>query len=624
VKRLVRIALVVASAGAFGAACGKRPLSSDRDGGTSGLGGSGPSPGRGGAPGGAGGAGGLGGTTPADDCRNHDVDIPAATLAGALTIDGVPADPDPNARFLLRNGPNDLVEIPFRGASYAVRVAPGTYDLFFAATGPTVAAPANQLALLRADVAVGPGGTTTLDIDVSSTTVAGVITVNGAALAAGDAVNLSLRNAAGDVVPIATASSGAYSARVIPGTFDLFFASVAVAAGSATPINQLAKVAARVVVAGAPADTMRLDADVPSAPVSGAITFNGVPASDATGGNLTLRSAAGDVVAITAANDASYAARVVPGTYDLYFAGTDAVFAVGNQNARLRAGVVVAGGAATALDIDIPWATLQGTVRFNGATPEELDTAHLTLRNTSGDGAALLWNADGSYRVRVLPGRYDLFYSQGLRTPDFAPGNQLAKLATAITVGNSGATQLDVDVPSTIVTGTLNINGAPAAAGPNSGIVSLRAGETDRVNIGNTANPTFSARVVPGMYDIYYTRAAGPANTTTPAPANHAALLGSGIIVAPGPMTTFDVDIPSTTVSGRITVNGMQGGPGDYGTLMLRNAAGDYATVAPTNADSYTARLIPGTYDLYFSHAETAGDATPMNTLVPLRCFTVP
>jgi len=619
VKNVVRIAILVASAGAFTLACGKRPLSTDRDAGGGGLGGS-VSIGRGGA-----GAGGAGGTTVVDECRNHDVDIPSALLTGAVTINGAAADPDPKARFLLRNGANDLVEIPFTGASYAVRVAPGTYDLFFAATGPTVAAPANQLALLHAGVTVAPAGTTTLDIDVGATTVAGAITVNGGALADGDVVSLSLRNAAGDVVPLATASNGVYSARVLPGTFDLFYSSNAAAPGSATPRNQLARLATDVAVAPTGDATMQLDVDVPSAVVSGAITFSGVPASAATGGNLTLRTATGDVATITAANDSTYQARVVPGTYDLFFAGIDATFTVGNQNARLQTGVVVAPGGTTALDVDIPWASVEGTIRFNGATPTEDDTAHLTLRSAAGDGAAILWDADGTYRVRVLPGKYDLFYSQGLRTPEFAPANQLARLRADITVGAAGVTRLDVDVPSAIITGTLNINGEPGGSDAgNSGIVSLRAGEIDRANIANTARPTFSARVVPGTYDVYYTRTATPANTMTPAPANHAARLHAGIVVAPGAMTTFDIDIPSTTVSGRITVNGLPAGPGDHGTLMLRSADGDYASFGPTNAGSYTARLVPGTYDLYFSHAETAGDATPMNTLVRLRCFTVP
>ena len=59
-----------------------------------------------------GGASGAGGTPIPEECRSHDVDIAAATLAGALTIGGVPADADPNARLV-----------------------PGTYDLFFSNAG---------------------------------------------------------------------------------------------------------------------------------------------------------------------------------------------------------------------------------------------------------------------------------------------------------------------------------------------------------------------------------------------------------------------------------------------------------------------------------------------------------
>lgn len=611
-KNLLQIALLVAAAEAL-AGCSKRPISA-KDGGAGG----GPSVG---VPG-TGGAAGTGGTTVVEDCRDHDIDIAAATLTGALTINGVAADADPQARLLLRNGPNDMVEIPVTGASYAVRVAPASYDIFYAASGTPAIAPVNQLALLRAGVAVGPGGVTTLDIDVPMTTVAGAITVNGAALAAGDAVSLSLRNAAGDVVPIASNSTGAYSAHVIPGTFDLHFTSAAAADG-ATPRNQRARLATSVVISGAGSVTTRLDVDVPSAPLSGAITFNGVPASAATGGSLLLRGATGDVFTLTAADGAAYAARVVPGTYDLYFAGTDGVFSIANQNARLRNGIVVPPAGATGLDIDVPWATVEGAVHFNGAAVAGSDIAHLTLRNAAGDFAAILWGDDGRYSVRLLPGIYDLFYSQGLTPGGAGPANHLARLRSDVLVGAGGGTRLDIDVPSTIVTGALNINGEPAGAG-NSGIVSLRDAAGDRVDIANTASPTFSARVVPGTYDVYYSRTATPTNTTTLAPANHAARLHTGVVVPPVSPTTFDIDIPSAMVTGRITVNGQPAGPGDLGTLMLRSEAGDYAPFAATNADGYSARLIPGAYDLYFSHADAAGDATPMNSLVRLRCFTVP
>jgi len=620
VRNVLQIALLVAAAEAF-VACSKRPLSGKETDGGAGAGG-GPSVGTG-ARTGAAGASGSGGSVVTEDCRNHDVDIATATLAGALTINGVVADADPNARLLLRNGPNDLVEIPMAGASYAVRVVPGSYDVFYSASGTPAAAPVNQLALLRTGVAVAAGSVTTLDVDVPMTTVAGAITVNGAALAAGDAVSLSLRNGAGDVVPIASGSTGAYRAHVIPGTFDLYFSSGAAAEGGVTPRNQRARLATGVVISGAGSVTTRLDVDVPSAPVSGAITFNGVPASAATGGNLLLRNATGDAFALTAADSVAYAARVVPGTYDLYFAGTDGVFAIANQNARLASGIVVTAAGTTALDIDVPWATIEGTVHFNGSVAGESDAAHLTLRNSAGDFAAVLWDADGTYSVRLLPGRYDLFYSQGLTPGGAGPANHLARLRSDVLVGAGGVTRLDIDIASTTVSGALNINGEPAGAG-NSGIVSLRDAAGDHVDIANTARPTFSARVVPGTYDVYYTRTATPTNTMTLAPANHAARLHSDVVVAPGSPTVFDIDIPSTMVTGRITVNGMPAGPGDTGTLMLRSEAGDYAPFASTNADTYSARLIPGTYDLYFSHADSAGDATPMNSLVRLRCFTIP
>ncbi len=568
---------------------------------------------------GIGGLAGAGGTTP-DDCQSHDVDIPSATLAGALTIDGVPASADPNARLLLRNGLNDLVEIPLSGASYSVRVAPGSYEVFFSATGPTAVAPANQFGRLRGGVLILPGGTTILDIDVPQTTVAGSITVNGAALATGDTVSLSLRNAVGDIVAIASDSRDAYQARVVPGTFDLFLSSSVAGPGSATPVNQLARIASDVVITSG---TARLDVDIPSAVVSGTIAIGGVPAGPTNRGVVTLRNAAGDVVRIAVANSAAYSARVVPGSYDLYFTGNSDAYSVTNQNVLLRSGVVVAAAGATVIDVDVPAAVVTGTLLLDGVPPVATDSAHLVLRAAAGDYAPVPWNSNGEYSVNVVPGTYDLFYSKDNTAQTDTPSNQLAKLRAGVVVAASGINVLDIDITSTVVMGNLTINGAPADAG-NSGIVTLRSADGDRVVIANTVRDTFFARVVPGTYDLYYTRTASPANTTTEAPANHAAKLQTGLVFAPGAPAVFDIDIPSTSVSGTITVNGASAGTGDHGTLMLLSATGDFAPFASTAGGAYSARLIPGMYDLYYSHAGKIGDTTPMNTLIKLRCFSVP
>jgi hypothetical protein len=603
----VRIAILAAvSAGTLIGCLRPRQSAGDRDG-TGGLGG-------------VVGLAGASGTSP-DGCTSHDIDIPSTTLAGALTINGTPASLDPFARLLLRNGVDDLVEIPLTGGSYSVRVAPGSYDVFFSATGPATTAPLNQLARLHTGIVVAPNGTTTFDVDVPETMVAGNITINGTPLAADDAVSLSLRNAAGDIVAIASQSRGSYAARVVPGTFDLYLSANVTGAGSATPVNQLARIARDVVIT---ASTTTLDVDVPSAVVSGSIAIGGVRAGVTNRGSAYLRNAAGDVVRIAIANTPTYEARVVPGTYDLYFTGNTDAYSVTNQNVLLRTGVVVASTGITALDIDVRAAVVTGTLSLNGEPPEATDSAHLVLRDAAGDYAEIPWNSGGDYSVNVVPGTYDLFYSKDNTVLSFTPANQLAKLRAGVVVAPTGATVVDIDITSTVVMGTLKIAGEPAAAG-NSGIVTLRSADGgDRVVLASVARDTFSVHVVPGAYDLYYTRTSSPSNTMTPAPANHAAKLRTGLVLVPGATTVLDIDIPSATVAGAITINGTSSGVGDHGTLMIRNAAGDFGPFASTVGGSYTARLIPGSYDLYYSHAGRIGDTTPMNTLIKLRCFTVP
>lgn len=609
-RNLVFTAILVALAGSAGA-CNRRPLPQTDDNG--GLGG-GPMRGNGGS-------GGAGGTTVVDECLNHDIDLPSATLMGALTINGAATGPIPSARILLRNGLNDLVEIPFTDGTYVAHVAPGSYDVFYSSVAPvpTPDAPANRLAFLKR-VGVAANDTTRLDIDVPVTSVAGGITINGAPLAADDLVSLSLRNADGDIVPIAWKSQGSFSARVVPGTFDLFFTADLVADDSRTPTNQLARIARNVVLtAGAAA---KLDVDVPSAPVTGAVVITGLPAGDEDAGILVLRNATGDTVRVALTNGASYGTYVVPGTYDLYVSGASGPASLANQNARLRTGVAIA-PAGTVLNIDVPSVPVEGVIRIDGLPPETEDSAYLVLRNAAGDQALILWNADGGYSVRVVPGTYDLFYSQGRAATSPVPANQLARLQAGVVVDAVGTTKLDVTVVSTTVAGSLRINGAPADAG-NSGILQLRSAAGDRVTIGNTSGPSFSARVVPGTYDLFYVRTATPNNTSTAAPANQAARLKTGVVVSAGGPVALDIDIPSATVTGAITINGAPAAAADVGTIFLQSDAGDIAAFPLTGAGFYMARVVPGTYDIYFSRADSVGSTTPMNTLVKLRCFTVP
>ena len=261
-------------------------------------------------------------------------------------------------------------------------------------------------------------------------------------------------------------------------------------------------------------------------------------------------------------------------------------------------------------------------MHIDGEPPEATDCAHLVLRNTAGDYAQIPWNIDGQYGVHVVPGTYDLFYAkdntvQAAPPPTSSPG-------CGAGVGRR------TDRPP-------RWTSTSPRAGDGRADDQRRArrrrqfrhrvaahADGDRVTIANTARATYATRVVPGTYDLYYTRTASPTNTMTEAPANHAARLRTGVVVAPGPMTVLDVDIPSTTVSGTITVNGAARGRGRLRDAAAAERRRRLRPFAFTNAGTYTARLIPGTYDLYFSNAGSGGDTTPMNTFSRLRCFGVP
>jgi hypothetical protein len=72
-----------------------------------------------------------------------------------------------------------------------------------------------------------------------------------------------------------------------------------------------------------------------------------------------------------------------------------------------------------------------------------------------------------------------------------------------------------------VVTGNLTYNGA-TVTGAGSAFLFLRNAEGDSANLGNTSSGTFSARVIPGTYDLYYQINLGGASV----PSNTSARLG--------------------------------------------------------------------------------------------------
>ena len=216
--------------------------------------------------------------------------------------------------------------------------------------------------------------------------------------------------------------------------------------------------------AGAGTQCLGNDIDVRATTVSGAVTINGVAATDPTTkgeGSIFLRNATDTALLGSTANaSGTYSALVIPGTYDLYFGFSAAGTAVpNNARAKLRSGVVV-GASPLHLDVDIPTTKVSGTVTVNGGAITNTNGGEgtVSLVNAAGDSAILANTAPtGSYSVLVVPGTYDLYYTNTV-SGSLLPTNTAAKIQSGIVVGTSPLS-LNIDIPVQTVSAAITING---------------------------------------------------------------------------------------------------------------------------------------------------------------------
>jgi hypothetical protein len=265
-----------------------------------------------------------------------DIDVPTAVLSGGITIGGAAVTSASDAGTLyLRNATGDEVALGTTSAGmYSIHIVPGTYDLFYKVGTAGSVAPRNTNAKIKSAMVIAPSGTTAFDIDVPSVGVTGMLKIGGSAVTStSDYGTVYLRTDAGDEVALGTTYSGSYSIRAVPGTYDVYYKVGT--GGSLAPRNTSARIKTPVVLmAGA---TTALDIDVPSALISGTVKIAGnTVSSTGDAGALTLRDAKGDIIILGSTSVGMYSLRVVPGTYDLYYAvSTAGALAPRNTGAKL-------------------------------------------------------------------------------------------------------------------------------------------------------------------------------------------------------------------------------------------------------------------------------------------------
>jgi len=373
--------------------------------------------------------------------KPSDPDTNKVTVAGKFTVDGQPLGTSNAYLYYRMQGTTAWGVVgPVNSNGYSGQIPAGTCDLSLQGSGDQPFASGwlfSNLAypVVSRGVVVSSTESNQINIDVKTTTVSGSIRFDGGTIPTG--CNWGLRSSDVGNFAIKPDATGAYFARVLPGTYELVYGIDKTSLpGSTCPMNTLGTIERGLVVPpnGATIPTI----DVTTVVASGRFTLAGaalagpVPGGTFDDGALSLGTDAGDSIVLGKLSNSTFTTRVSAGTYDLYFdvsnlALTSSIAPL-NPHGKIKT-VTLAPGAPITLDIDVPSTAISGTVKIGGSLlDKEYDGGRLWLGEPKDKSSIpLTWTSTGKYSARVLPGKYDLFY-QGTSPSSLAPFNASAKL----------------------------------------------------------------------------------------------------------------------------------------------------------------------------------------------------
>ncbi len=282
--------------------------------------------------------------------------------------------------------------------------------------------------------------------------------------------------------------------------------------------------------------------------------------------------------------------------YIVPFAGAKKFFRLANAEGSDACGEVVLNP--SHWHINVPSARIQGEFLLDGQPfPSSfLQGANFFLRHAAtGDEVYLGLSNNQSYDRRVVPGHYDVIYEH--KIGDEVPLNTEAILVAGLDI--SGDMVFDIDVPSVGVGGDFLLNGVPF---PVSNLETGRIQARDRQNgalsiLGETSDQTYVARLIPGAYDLMYSRIAG----TAIVPANRLTAFRRDVAITNN--GALDLDVPAITVNGQFLINGSTA-PAlalETGRISLLDAdTGMKVLLGETRSQNYQVILIPNNYDLHY------------------------
>ncbi len=372
------------------------------------------------------------------------------------------------------------------------------------------------------------------------------------------------------------------------------------------------------------------DVDVKAVAIRGKVTVDGAPKPLATG-SVTLvpttpagkRKGGGATTQVL--EDGSYETTVVPGAYDVLYTPDASACASAQPPSAwpCSAGVVkknVTVASNGVIDLDLATALVTGKALVRGKVAAE--RIALTFTGTEGGASGTAVGArvvlDGlraDYAIRLLKGTYDVGYAPPSGTCTATVPCNAGIVRPNVPVTASGV--VDVDVPMSVVRGAVSLDGVrmtPTTRGGSLVFALAGAKATAGASVQIATDGSYAVAVLPGTYVVTF---AGVPSTSVPSLPRSSGLVKPSVALQTD--GTLDVDVPTASVSGRVTVNGAVGAlsPGaSRGSVTFTSPTGG-AVSTPVGEDGrYATVLVAGSYD--------AGYAPGSSTCAPGGASTWP
>ena len=359
-----------------------------------------------------------------------DVDVPAITVRGNVTLDGHALPDEAEARgtlsFVGSEGVAKSSDLGTTGgANYELRLLPGTYQVVFNGNSDLCGGADLPLVPCNAGTVMSNVALTTdgvLDVDLRTATVRGNVTLNGAPMPTESTSRGSLAFVAASgsrfqTAPFEASDPVRYAARLLQGEYDVHFvANPALCGTSQSPLVPC--IGGPVLRAISISADGVLDVDLRGVSVGGRVTLNGAAFPDLDErGQLSFSLLGGEnqvTVPIRSNDPASYAVRLLSGSYAVGFVGDAAWCASGAAELPCNSGPLHSNldfQSDGVLDLDVPRVDVTGNVTLNGSPLPDESSHRGRLAFTWGDtepqpACDLGETGHPAYGMSLLPGSY--------------------------------------------------------------------------------------------------------------------------------------------------------------------------------------------------------------------------